>query len=112
MKATDRSVAIGSKLKEAREYLGMTQEYASHRVGVLRPALTLMERGKQVVPAELLLTLAELYKRDVGWFLGEKVIAPTLPRSFMRDLDRLSEHDRDTVLKFASFLANIPKSGG
>ena len=35
-------IVIGAKLKEAREYLDISQEYAAKHVGINRPALSLM----------------------------------------------------------------------
>jgi len=50
---------LGVALRRRRDTIGLTQEVAARRVGVSRPSLANIERGRQVVAAH---QLAELVK--------------------------------------------------
>ena len=64
--------ALGERLREAREYLGFSQDQVATFLGVPRSALSLMETGQRKVEALELKKLAGLYKRPVGYFTGEE----------------------------------------
>src|SRR5208282_5901614 len=69
-KEDDRKT-LGERLREAREYLGFSQDQVATFLGVSRSALSLMESGQRKVDALELKKLAGLYKRPVGFFTGE-----------------------------------------
>src|SRR3954470_23945424 len=71
VKDEDRK-ALGERLREAREYLGFSQDQVATFLGVSRSALSLMESGQRKVDALELKKLAGLYKRSVGYFTGEE----------------------------------------
>jgi len=52
----------GQELKEARRNRDWTQEEAAERLGVTQAYLSMMERGRRVVPAELARKAAELLR--------------------------------------------------
>lgn len=68
---SDDYEALGQRLRVAREVAEMTQTYVAETLGLHRPALSLIESGKQKVPALLLVRLARLYGRPLAWFLEE-----------------------------------------
>ena len=69
----DDRKTLGERLREAREYLGFSQEEVATFLGVSRSALSLIETGQRKVDALELKKLAGLYKRPVGYFTGEEV---------------------------------------
>src|SRR6266571_7540336 len=71
VKDDDRKT-LGERLREAREYLGFSQEEVATFLGVSRSALSLIETGQRKVDALELKKLAGLYKRSVGYFTGEE----------------------------------------
>ena len=68
-KEDDRK-AMADRLREAREYLGFSQEEVAAYLGVPRSALSLIEAGSRKVDALELKKLASLYKRPVAYFTG------------------------------------------
>lgn len=110
---------LGQRLKEAREYLGLSQEFVAEQLGVPRASMSAMETGKRKVSSLELKQLARLYKQTVQYFLGEEEMVPqgqpedkSLLALFRTTRD-LSSEDRQQVLRFAQFLrasGPVPKS--
>src|SRR5258706_13147060 len=70
VKEDDRKI-MGDRLREAREYLGFSQEDVAKYLDVSRSALSNIETGQRKVDALELKKLANLYKRPVTHFTGE-----------------------------------------
>jgi transcriptional regulator with XRE-family HTH domain len=96
---------LGERLREAREYLGLSQEEVAQHVGMPRPAVSQIEHGNRRVDAIELAKFAKLYQRPASFFTGEEPIgdAPQL-ELLKRAASELSEKDRDEVLRYAQFL--------
>lgn len=62
---------VGPRLKLARENRGLSVEAAAGALGRSTSELLGIESGTQPVSTLELAALAEIYQRDVGWFLGE-----------------------------------------
>lgn len=97
---------VASRIREARESLGLTQEEVSGALGIPRTSVHAMETGKRGVSALELRRLARLYRRRVEWLLGEDD-APVVGAdgALYRATRDLPEEDKDQVLRFAQFLA-------
>lgn len=100
---------IAQRLREAREYLGLSQGLVADAVGVPRPSISMMECGQRKVSADELRKLAKLYRKPYEYFLGEKVVGETAESAesvtaLFRTANDLSEDDRQQVLRFAEFL--------
>jgi len=101
---------LGDRLREAREYLGISQEFVAEHLGVPRASVSGMETGKRKVSSLELKKLAYLYKQPIAFFLGEE--QPTevdesndqTLRALFRTTKALSGEDRQQVLRFAQFL--------
>ena len=104
-----RRIRLGERLREAREYVGLTQDEVAKRLGVPRSALSNIEAGQRKVDALELRTLAMLYQRPTAWFTeeGEAAAQPTLPKEvahLARAAASLSSRDREELARFADFL--------
>jgi transcriptional regulator with XRE-family HTH domain len=101
----DDRKTLGERLREAREYLGYSQDQVATYLGVSRSALSLMESGQRKVDALELKKLARLYKRSVGYFTGEEdaVIGADV-KHLARQVSDLSSEDREELARFADFL--------
>jgi len=94
-------------LKEAREYLELSQDEVARELGVPRTAISLMESGQRKVDALELQKLARLYQRPVGYFAGEEVTSSGLPEEvahLARAASKLSNQDRQQLAQFAEYL--------
>jgi transcriptional regulator with XRE-family HTH domain len=104
--------ALGARLKEAREYIGLLQEDVATVLGIPRTSVHALEAGKRKVTGLELRRLARLYRRPVGWLLGEEEVKLDDAEPLFRATATLSEEDKEQVLRFAEFLAAAGKPGG
>lgn len=99
---------LGERLREAREYLGFSQEEVAGFLGIARSALSNIENGQRKVEALELKKLAQLYKRTVGYFTGEvEAVEPKFAADvahLARKAEELSPQDREELSRFADFL--------
>ena len=100
---------IGRRLREAREYLGLSQEFIAEQLGVPRASVSAIETGRRKVSGLELKQLARLLKRPVADFLEDQGVETETPqdptfRALFRATRALSEEDRRQVLRFAQFL--------
>jgi transcriptional regulator with XRE-family HTH domain len=104
-KSDDRKT-LGERLREAREYLGFSQDQVATFLGVPRSALSLMESGQRKVDALELKMLAGLYKRSVGYFTGEEEDAAIGAdvQHLARKVADLSSEDKEELARFADYL--------
>jgi transcriptional regulator with XRE-family HTH domain len=103
----DDRKTLGERLREAREYLGFSQDQVATFLGVSRSALSLMESGQRKVDALELKKLAGLYKRSVGYFTGEEDEDAAIGadvKHLARKASELSPDDREELARFADFL--------
>jgi transcriptional regulator with XRE-family HTH domain len=101
--------SLGARLREGREYLGLSQEEVAKAVNLPRSAISLIESGQRKIDALELKKFAELYQRPVGEFTGE-VEATAPPQASVQYLARaaakLNESDQAELLRFAEFLSS------
>jgi transcriptional regulator with XRE-family HTH domain len=105
-KEVDRA-ELARRLKEAREYLELSQDEVSRELGLPRTAISLIESGQRKVDALELQQLARLYERPVGYFTGEEITATGLPENvehLARAASELSDDDRKQLAAFADYL--------
>lgn len=94
-------------LREAREYLELSQDEVAKELGVPRTAISLIESGQRKVDALELQKLARLYQRPVGYFTGEEITSSGLPEEvahLARAASKLSDQDRQQLAQFAEYL--------
>jgi transcriptional regulator with XRE-family HTH domain len=120
---------LAQRLKEAREYLGLSQEYVSQQTGIPRPAISEAEAGRRKVESLELKRLAGLYGRPLIYFLSDQKAAglashetPDFQPSAgdqtdikLRGLTKdLPAEDREEIIRFAEYLRHkklAPKTG-
>jgi transcriptional regulator with XRE-family HTH domain len=102
---------LGARLKEAREYIGLLQEDVATALGIPRTSVHALEAGKRKVTGLELRRLARLYRRPVGWLLGEEEVELNDSEPLFRAAAALSQEDKEQVLRFAEFLAAAGKPG-
>lgn len=97
---------LAEKLREAREYLGFSQEEVAKYLGIARSALSNIETGQRKVEATELKRLAQLFKCQVSHFTGaeeEPQFADDVAH-LARKASDLSVQDREELNRFADFL--------
>lgn len=110
--ADGRRLELARRLREAREYVGLSQEEVAGVLGISRPAVTNMESGSREVKAVELDKLSALYGRTVQFLLtGEAKIDEGRVAFLARATKGLTDRDLEELGRFASFLRNSPKNG-
>lgn len=96
---------LGSRLREAREFLGLSQESVATAMDIPRASVSAIESGKRRVTGTELFKFASIYKRELSFFFvtAPKTEDATVAALFRATRD-LSESDRNQVLRFAEFL--------
>ncbi len=98
---------LGTRLKEAREYLELSQDEVARVLGVPRSGISMIEAGQRKVDALELKKLADLYQRPISYFTGAARAEPKVPEAVQhlaRAASKLSNRDREELLRFAQFL--------
>jgi transcriptional regulator with XRE-family HTH domain len=98
---------LGTRLREAREYVGLSQDEVAKYLSIPRTALSHIESGQRRIDALELKKLAQLYKRPMGYFTGEETVDAALPADvahLARAAAGLSARDREELSRFAEFL--------
>ncbi len=103
---------LGARLKDARDYIGLLQEDVAIALGIPRTSVHALEVGKRKVTGLELRRLARLYRRPVGWLLGEEEVPLDDAEPLFRATAVLSQEDKNQVLRFAEFLAAAGRPGG
>ncbi len=102
---------LGRRLREARDYAGLSQDFVAARTGLRRTAISDIERGKRQCTGPELRLLSTLYERTTDSILGvEEQESDDAVRALNRAVTALDESDRAEVLRFAEFLRNRSRS--
>ncbi len=111
---------IGRRLREARQYLGLSQHAVASHLGVTDSTVSAMESGKRKVTGLEVQQLARLYRVPVNQLLEDpaetpsQVAAPSdaTISALFRATKALEESDQQQVLRFARFLSEAGKAPG
>ena len=97
---------LAERLREAREYLGLSQDEVATALRLSRPAITNIESGTRKIEAVELEQLSRLYRQPLSYFQEntepKESLAP--PEFLARAIHGLSTRDVEEVARFASFL--------
>lgn len=101
---------LASRLREAREFLGLSQEVVAEAMEMPRSAVSAIEGMKRAVSAVELQQFAALYRRPLEFFTSaEKSPGDESVAALFRATSGLTDGDKQQVLRFAEFLQ---QSGG
>lgn len=106
----NEGIELAQRLREAREYAGLSQEVVSNALGISRTAVTNIESGSRKVHALELNILSSLYGKTVEYLLnGELEVLDKKLAFLARATQGLSPKDLEELERFALFLKNTPK---
>jgi transcriptional regulator with XRE-family HTH domain len=97
---------LAERLRETREFLGISQQEAADTAGLTRLAISAIETGRRKVESVELRALSRVYGQPVAYFLpASDVEAPPEEVQFIaRAAKELEPDDRAELLRFAKFL--------
>jgi transcriptional regulator with XRE-family HTH domain len=107
-----RQRRLAERLKETREYLGLSQQFVAEQSGISRVAISAIENGKRKVEALELEALSRIYQYPVAYFLDGTLDDPTTVVTLAREARGLSNDDVEEVLRFARFLKASGRARG
>lgn len=112
---SDDAQALARRLREAREFLNLSQQFVADQTGLARSAVSDIERGARRVDSLELKRLAALYRLPPAHFLGEdEELAESDPTglALARATREMEEPDKQQLLRFAQFLRNFDGEPG
>lgn len=104
--------SLGQRLRQIREYLGLSQQFVTASTGISRSAISEIERGNRKVDSLELRKFARAYQTSVGRLLGEVEESAGAFSALERAMVDLTPQDQDEVLRFAEFLSHKRIQGG
>jgi transcriptional regulator with XRE-family HTH domain len=105
-------VELGTRLREVREYLGLSQQAVATATGIPRTAISDIERGERKVDSLEIRKFARTYHYPVGYLLGEQSDPVETTTALARAVDDLTDDDRTELLRFAQFLKFNAQANG
>ncbi|OFE18354.1 hypothetical protein BA895_12000 [Humibacillus sp. DSM 29435] len=101
----ERDLAL--RLREERDYLGMSQDQVAAALDLPRAAVSAFETGRRKVSSAELAKLARLYGTTPDRLLGADPAVDEKAIRLFRATKTLSDHDKDQVLRFVEFLNGV-----
>ena len=95
---------LAERLKEERDYLGLSQEQVANALNIPRAAISAIETGRRKVSGLELARLAALFGTTPDRLLGAEAEHDPTDVQLFRATKALSDHDKEQVLRFAEFL--------
>jgi transcriptional regulator with XRE-family HTH domain len=102
--SSNERAGIAARLKEAREYFGLSQQEVAVALSVPRTAITMIESGQRRVDSLELKALARLYQRPIAYFTGEAELPMSADAALLKQVSKLSDQDKIELLRFSEFL--------
>jgi transcriptional regulator with XRE-family HTH domain len=104
---------LAKRLRDAREFLNLSQQFVSEQTDIPRSAISDIERGARRVESLELKRLAAIYRMPVSYFLGEHQGAEVAEgedatvEALARAASQMNDSEKEQVLRFALFLQNF-----
>ncbi len=112
----DDARQLARRLREAREFTNLSQQFVAEQTGIPRSAISDIERGTRRVESLELKRLAAVYRMPVDYLLGndpppELAAAGEDPtaRALARATGEMDADSKEQVLRFALFLRNYER---
>ncbi len=104
----EKNVAIGRRLRLAREQAGLSQGQVARMLGLHRPSVTETEAGRRKVSPQELVEFARIYDVRIDWLVNADTDEADARRDKLelvaRKLTRLKQEDLDLVLQVLASL--------
>lgn len=107
---------LARRLREAREFTNLSQQFVAEQTGISRSAISDIERGARRVESLELKRLAALYRMPVDYLLDNEPpaeLAGAAPDPTAQALARatgdMGDNEKAQVLRFALFLRNYER---
>jgi transcriptional regulator with XRE-family HTH domain len=93
----DLAGVVGSRIRQEREHLGLSQRQLASQVDLSRSMIAKYEGGVHTPPVSTLIRLAAVLHVTIDGLLGRPGLEPSLGR-FLQAVERMDEPTRRSVL--------------
>lgn len=104
----DKNIAIGGRLRMAREQAGLSQGQVAKMLNLHRPSVTEIEAGRRKVSSQELVEFARIYSVSIDWLVNADTNESDAKRDKLqlvaRKLVNLKQEDLDLVLQVLASL--------
>jgi transcriptional regulator with XRE-family HTH domain len=101
---------MNERLKEARKYLKLSQEFVARQMNLSRPTISAIESGQRKVTAEELGKFSELYGVSTEELMYGKVSDSTETEMFARAFSELPDIDKKEIMNLIDFKRRYKES--
>jgi len=109
--SNEEAQALARRLRDAREFLNLSQQFVADQTGLPRSAISDIERGARRVDSLELKRFAALYRLPPSHFLGDDdpEMAGSDPTTvaLARATKEMAEPEKQQLVRFAQFLRNF-----
>lgn len=98
------------RLKQARKYLKLSQEFVARQMNLSRPTISAIESGQRKVSAEELDRFSKLYGVSTEELMHGKVSETVETEMFTRAFSELSEIDKREIRNLIEFKRKYKES--
>jgi transcriptional regulator with XRE-family HTH domain len=104
---------LGINIQEARKTAGLSQEILGNKVGLSRPSIVNIEKGRHKIAIHQLIEITEALGIELGTVLpartsfkdGDKIVSATLPK-IITDKETVDAKTEQFVASFLLFMNN------
>lgn len=111
------AMKLAQRLREAREFANLSQQFVAEQTKIPRSAISDIERGARRVESLELKRLAEIYRMPLSYFLGEDyhddlagADDDPVVTALTRATSAMTEDEKAEVLRFALFLQRFERN--
>lgn len=115
----DEAQQLAKRLREAREFTNLSQQFVAEQTGIPRSAISDIERGTRRVESLELKRLAALYRMPIDYLLGNEppeelagAAGDPTAQALARATGEMDASGKEQVLRFALFLRNYERPAG
>lgn len=98
------------RLKAARKYLRLSQEFVARQMNLSRPTISAIEAGQRKVTTEELDRFSKLYGVSVDELMYGRVSEQTETEMFARAFSELSDIDKREIMNLINFKRKYKES--
>lgn len=104
MKTDDKYLELGRRIKESRDEVNMSQKELAEKLGFdSATAISLIESGDRRISVEQLEKVAQIFHKDIKFFLGQEEQKADIKVALRADKD-LSAEDENQIMSFINFV--------
>ncbi len=104
MKNDDKYLDLGKRIRESRDEVNMSQKELAEKLSFdSATAISLIESGDRRISVEQLDKVAQIFHKDIKFFLGQKEQKADIKVALRADKD-LNQEDENQIMSFINFV--------